>query len=253
MQDNIVSILFIIAYLTIIWILLLKIISQNYKDFKRRKNEWKWIFIAYFLLGFGDLFHLGFRIYIFFSGISPNTVFSNMTIGLGFIISGITMTYFYIAIFHAWSEMYGDSYSTPKKRLIYAVILYLTFLLRIGLVALPFNHYFEGDPTGDFGFDFRIITAIPTYIIGTISVYLLFRDSKSERKKEDDDTFKKDDANYKASIWYLVSYFSYSLTILFVAIFPITGLFMIPKTIAYLIAFYYHYTYILNCPIKNCD
>jgi hypothetical protein len=52
--------------------------------------------------------------------------------------------------------------------------------------------------------------------------------------------------NYKAAIWFLVSYATYSVTLFLVAIYPLTGMFMIPKTIAYVIAFFYHYKNLLN-------
>jgi hypothetical protein len=250
-QDNLGSIIFIIIYLSIIWFFLIKLILQNYQKFKARTKEWKWIFVAYFLLGFGDLFHLGFRIYIFFAGLGPDTHFTNLTIGMGYIISGITMTYFYIAIFHAWISMYGKQFSDPKKIRIYTIILYLAFITRLGLMTLPFNHWYEGDATIDFGFDFRIITSLPIYVIGILSVYLLYRDSKAKLKTQSSNASGKDKANLNASIWYVISYISYSITMFFVSFIPLTGLFMIPKTIAYLVAFYFHYRYILNQPLKE--
>jgi hypothetical protein len=248
MQDNMGSIGFMIFYLVIIWIFLIKLIIQNAKNgrIKNKSNAWKWIFAAYFLLGFGDLFHLGFRIYNYFAGLTVGDPFYMITLGLGYVISGLTMTYFYVAIFHAWGSTYGETYSTSSKIKMFTIILYLAFLLRVILMLLPYNHWFEGDGTIDFGFDFRWITAIPIYIVGIISVYLLFKDSKSEMKENKGIDPQVNRGNFYASIWYLVSYVSYSITLFFVAIFPLTGLFMIPKTIAYLVAFFYHYKTMLN-------
>lgn len=244
MQDNMGSIVFILAYLIIIWIFLLKLLIQG--KFKNKDKAWKWTFMAYFLLGFGDLFHLGFRIYVFFAGLAPDDPFTDLAIGSGYIISGLTMTYFYIAIFHSWVFIYGEKYSTPSKIKNFTIILYSAFLIRIILMFLPFNHWFEGDATVDFGFDFRIITAIPIYIIGIISVYILFRDSRSERNEFTGINIDRNRGNFMASIWYVISYISYSFTLFLVAIIPLTGLFMIPKTIAYLVAFFYHYKNMLN-------
>ena len=248
MQDNMGSIGFMIIYLVIIWIFLIKLVIQNAKDgkFKKHNNAWKWIFAAYFLLGFGDLFHLGFRIYNYFRGFTVGDPFYMITLGLGYIISGLTMTYFYIATFHAWSYSYGKSYSTPAKIKFFTIILYVAFILRVILILLPYNHWFEGDGTIDFGFNFRWITAIPIYIIGIISVYLLFKDSRSEMKENKGIDPQLNSGNFHASIWYMVSYVTYSITLFLVAIFPLTGLFMIPKTIAYLVAFFYHYKTMLN-------
>ena len=248
MQDNMGSISFMIFYLVIIWIFLIKLIIQNVKDgkYKKRNSTWKWIFAAYFLLGFGDLFHLGFRIFNYFAGLSEGDSFYMITLGLGYIISGLTMTYFYIAIFHAWSSTYGKIYSTPPKVKIFTIILYLAFIFRVVLILLPYNHWFEGDGRIDFGFDFRWITAIPIYIIGILSVFLLFKDSKSEMKEKKGVDPQINRGNFHASIWFVVSYVSYSITLFLVANYPLTGLFMIPKTIAYLVAFFYHYKTPLN-------
>ncbi|MFX0024222.1 MAG: hypothetical protein ACFE9S_17985 [Candidatus Hermodarchaeota archaeon] len=248
MQDNMGSIGFMIFYLVIIWIFLIKLIINNARGgkFKSRNIAWKWIFIAFFLLGFGDLFHLGFRIFNYFAGFSDGDPFYMITLGLGYIISGLTMTYFYVAVFHAWASIYGETYSTPSKIRMFTIILYIAFIARVILMFLPFNHWFEGSGTVDFGFDFRWITAIPIYIVGIISVFLLFKDSRIEMKEQKGIDPQINRGNFHASIWYIVSYVSYSITLFLVAIFPLTGLFMIPKTIAYLVAFFYHYKTILN-------
>ncbi len=247
-QDNMGSIIFMITYIVIIWIILIKLFVKNLRvnPFKERTGFWKWTFLAYFLLGFGDLFHLGFRIYIYFAGFGPDEPFTNITIGSGYIISGLTMTYFYVAIFHSWSLIYGEKYSRPHKIKLYKIILYLAFILRIFLMFLPYNHWFEGNATVDFGFDFRIITALPIYIIGIISMFLLLKDSKAEMRNPTGIDINLNKSNYKATIWFLVSYVTYSFTILFVANYPLTGMFMIPKTIAYIVAFFYHYKNMLN-------
>ncbi len=247
-QDNLGSIIFIIFYLTTIWLFLGKIIFSNWKkhSFKTHPPEWKWIFAAYFLLGFGDIFHLGSRILVYFAGWGPDDYLTNLLVGSGLIITGITMTYFYIAIFHAWSKIYGESHSSSQKIKLFTIILYTSFIARIILVLLPYNRWYEGDPTIDFGFNFRFISNIPIYIVGLLSVYLLIKSSNAERKIDSKINAEINRGNFWASISYLVSYACYTITILFVDIYPLTGMFMIPKTIAYLVAFYFHYTAILN-------
>jgi len=202
--------------------------------------------MAYFLLALGDMFHLGFRINNYFAGLSVGNSFYMITLGLGYIISGLTMTYFYIAIFHAWVLLYSETYSTPNKVKIFTTILYIAFIFRVILTLLPYNHWFEGDGTVDFGFNFRLISSIPIYIIGIISVGLLFKDSRSELRENTGIDYQLNRGNFYASIWYIVSFVTYSITIFFVAILPLTGLFMIPKTIAYIVAFFYHYKVLLN-------
>lgn len=248
MEDSYGSILFAFAYLAIIWIFLLIIIFKNLSkgNFKNRDNTWKWTFLAYLLLASGDAFHLGARIILFFMGISSSDQIYHIIIGTGYLVSGISMTYFYISIFHSWASLYGKEYSSPKKIKLYITILYAAFVLRLILLFLPYNQWFGGNPTVDFGFNFRIITAIPLYIIGIISVMLLFKDSNTEKKKSTGIDEKINRANFYASIWFLISYVCYSITLFLVVDYPITGMFMIPKTIAYIIAFFYHYKGILN-------
>ena len=85
MQDNLESIIFIIFYLTVIWYFLISIIHKNIKEksFKSQDQIWKWTFLSYFLLAFGDMFHLGFRIYIYFAGLGPDEHFTNVWVGAG--------------------------------------------------------------------------------------------------------------------------------------------------------------------------
>lgn len=248
MQDNLFSIIFVIFYLMVIWVFLFKLILKTRREnsFNEKPIYWKWSFSAYFLLAFGDLFHLGFRIIVYFAGWGPDYYLTNILFAIGYIITGITMTYFYIAIFHMWSAIYGDSYSTPSTIYILMIIEYAAFLARIFLIFLPFNRWYQGDATVDFGFDFRIISSIPIYVVGIITVYLLLTSSRKELKNPKNIDPELNKGNFNASIWYIVSYVTYSITNFFVAIYPLTGLFMIPKTIAYLLAFYYHYKSMLN-------
>lgn len=248
MQDNWGTISFLIFYLAFIWIFLFIIIIKNLKNktFKQKSSVWKWIFLAYFLLAFGDIFHLGFRIYLFLANIEFNSDLTKLLLGTGYVITGITMTYFYIAFLHAWSKLYGNKYSKPSSIKTYFAIAYLAFIIRILLILLPYNHYFDFDPPLDFGFDFGIITSIPLYVIGFITIGLMFKSSKAEKNEFTGINININKANYIASVWFIVSFICYSFTTFLVVYFPLTGMFMIPKTVAYLIALYYHYKYVLK-------
>lgn len=248
MQDNWGSIAFLILYLGIIWTLLFIIIIKNIKNhsFKQRDNVWKWTFLAYFLLAFGDNFHLGFRIYIFFGNLDFNSEFTKFLFGTGYIATSITMTYFYVAFLHVWAKLYGKKYSTPNKVKNYFVIIYIAFIIRVILIFLPYNHWYDYEPALDFGFDFGIITSIPLYVIGLVTVGLMYKSSKAEARNPSGINPDWNKSNYKASLWFMVSFICYTITLVTVVYIPVTGLFMIPKTIAYLIAMYYHYKYLLN-------
>ena len=117
MNDNWGTISFLIFYLVVIWSYLLLTIIKHIKagSLKKQNDIWKWTFTAYFLLAFGDIFHLGFRIFIFLAGIPQESDLTKMLLGTGYIITSITMTYFYIALFHAWVKLYGEKYSNPAR------------------------------------------------------------------------------------------------------------------------------------------
>lgn len=242
------SILFSISYLVIIWSVLLKTSIENFRTdmFKKRDATWKWTFIAYFLLGFGDIFHLGSRIYLFFSPGGFDTPSAELLLGWGSIITGITITYFYLAIFHAWEHMYDETYSTEQRQK-YFFILYGAFVTRLLLMALPYNHWFGGNARGNLDFNFSLITSIPLYIVGILTIYLLLKTSTAE-KAHPSETINSywNEGNYKASLAYLFSYIMFSLTLFLSETYPLAGVFMIPKTVAYLVALYYHYTRILT-------
>jgi hypothetical protein len=234
----------------VIWAFLIWILIENRSKIKERNKVWKLIFIGYFFLAFGDIFHLGFRIFMFFAGIDIESELAGNLFGYGFIITSITMTYLYIELFRAWKEIYGSIYSTTNRILLFELIIDVAFILRIVLLLNPYNHWFDVDPVWEFGFDFRILSAIPFYIIGLIAVGLLLKDSLAEKRNPTGINQDWNEGNYKASIWFIISYAFYSITTFLVIYIPATGMAMLPKTIAYLVALYYHYKYLFKKTIE---
>lgn len=249
MPQSLGAILFMIFYLGILWFFLAKIIVQNLRQntFNQRGAVWKWTLVAYFLLGFGDIFHLGSRIFVFFVPFQMTTAFATRLVETGSIITGITVTYFYIALLHMWKHVYGDHSFNPQKIRIFFILAYSTFIARVVLLLLSYTGWFGGDVNILFGFNTRILSDIPIYIIGFLTIGLLLHSSKIEKTHSTAGIDSlRNQGNYKASLWFIVSYVMFSFTVFLVGTYPIAGLFMIPKTIAYLIAFYYHYTTILT-------
>ncbi|MFX0148321.1 MAG: hypothetical protein ACFE8E_11330 [Candidatus Hodarchaeota archaeon] len=248
MEDNWGTISFLIFYLAFIWIFLALAIIKGLRShtLNQKSSVWKWTFLSYFFLAFGDVFHLGFRIFLFLAEVPLESELFKLLLGIGYVVTGVTMTYFYIALLHAWSKLYGEKYSSPSKIKLYLGISYVAFITRIILILLPYNHWFDYIPPLDFGFDFRIITSIPLYVIGFITVGLLFKDSKAEKNEFTGINININKANYMASIWFIVSFACYSITLFGVVYISLLGLFMIPKTVAYLVALYYHYKYLLK-------
>jgi len=249
MEDNIFTISFLIAYLVVVFGTLLIVLIKNKKTGHKFTfiDTWTAIFLAYFLLGFGDIFHLGSRIIIYFFNIDYTSDLARMMLGNGYIITGITMTLFYIFIHRTWEIIYAPTYSNEKTVKILRIILLLAFIARLIFLFMPQNNWFL-DPAipGEVYHPFRLISSIPLYIIGIIPVYLLLVDSLKEKKSSGKIEQKLIKSSYNAAIWFLVSYGCYTITIVFVSIFPIAGMFMIPKTIAYLIALFYYYKNVLT-------
>ncbi|MFC1670613.1 hypothetical protein ACFL20_09480 [Spirochaetota bacterium] len=248
MKDNIASITFCICYLLVIWAVMIKAYADGRKKgpIKERPACWKWVFIAYFLLAFGDIFHLAPRVYIYAKGLLPMDIVTRNLLGPGYIISSITMTYLYIALTHAWIDIFGEKYSTRKQNRNLLIIMYVTFVIRIILVFHPYNSWVDRNPTGALGFDFHIISSIPLYVIGILLIVKIFQSTVKEKASPTGIDEQINDGFYKAAIWFIVSFATYTMTIGFKAFDSRFGLFMIPKTIAYLIALYYHYKTILR-------
>lgn len=246
MEDNFYSIAFLLFYLLCIWITLVFVLIRNRDKLSSRKNYWRFTFLAYFLLAFGDIFHLGSRTIIFVSGIDPNLEISRLFLGLGLILTGLTVTYFYVAFFHLWKNVFSPKYSKEAKIGFYIILIYYLFIIRILLILTPFNNWFYVDNDESYYY-FRLITNIPLYIIGISVIYLLLRDSLRELKRKEEIQIPRNlvISSFYTSILFVLSFIFYTITIFGIISIPLLGMFMIPKTIAYLIALYFHVKYIL--------
>ncbi|MFX1237338.1 MAG: hypothetical protein ACFFAS_06560 [Promethearchaeota archaeon] len=72
-------------------------------------------FYPYFLLVFGNIFHLASRTVVFITGVDSNTGLAAHAIVYGAIITGLIMIYFYISIFHLWVILYGKIILRSKE------------------------------------------------------------------------------------------------------------------------------------------
>lgn len=256
MIDNIPSILFLWSYMAIIWGNLIQIWKN--KPLKIEKS-WKMLFGAFFLLAFGDVFHLLPRTYLWYMYSFENQTAiytSSMGVfisGFGLILTGITMTFFYLLFYLFWKEQYINQRNCPglkgikEKIKIFDGIIYISILIRIILILMPWNNYGSA-PIYYFGiFSFRLITNLPLYIIGIEILYLFL---KSYNVTKDSKEIHPDinTAIKQSSIWIIVSYVMYTFPLLGINLIPLLGILMIPKTIAYLIVLYYMKKFILLNP-----
>lgn len=163
------------------------------------------------LLGVGDAFHLIPRAYALWTiGLDANVV----ALGIGKFITSITMTIFYIILYH----ILINRYKLPTKtNLTYSI--YILAIIRIVLCFFPQNAWTSLNSPVIWG----IYRNIPFMIMGILIIILSFRQAKIHNDK----TFKF------MSLAIILSFALYIPVVLFSQVIPPIGMLMIPKTLAY--------------------
>ncbi len=158
------------------------------------------------ILGAGDAFHLVPRVLNYWV---PGEW--TAALGIGKLVTSITMTVFYLLLEYARQKRYGESKG----------VLMATWVLSIARIALclfPQNQWLSADAPVSWG----IIRNIPFTIIGIMAVVLWFRSAK------DDKALKM--------MWLavLLSFGFYLPVVLWAHTVPIIGMLMLPKTVMYI-------------------
>lgn len=164
------------------------------------------------VLGFGDAFHLVPRaIALNTTGLKSYT----RSLGLGKLITSITMTIFYLILYYVWRERYkiGD-----KKGL--TLTIWTLAVLRILLVLCPENKFLTTSSPLAWG----IYRNIPFTIIGLIIIVIFYQKSRE----------KKDTAFKNLWLTIVLSFGFYLPVVLFEQSLPAIGALMVPKTCAYI-------------------
>lgn len=163
------------------------------------------------LLGAGDSFHLVPRSYALWTdGLEANAT----ALGIGKLITSITMTIFYLILYYIWRERYQI-----KERNSLTKVMWALSILRIALCLLPQNQWLLYRQPLAFG----ILRNIPFAIMG-IMIIVMFA---QETKKANDRIFRF------MSLAVGLSFGFYLPVVLFSGIAPMVGMLMIPKTMAY--------------------
>lgn len=163
------------------------------------------------LLGAGDAFHLVPRAYALWTdGLEANAA----ALGVGKLITSITMTIFYLILYDIWRERYR----IEGRKSLTGTMWTLT-ALRIILCLLPQNQWLTYRQPLFFG----VLRNIPFAIMGII-IILIFT---QETKKAGDSVFRF------MPLAVGLSFGFYLPVVLFSASLPIIGMLMIPKTLAY--------------------
>lgn len=163
------------------------------------------------VLGLGDAFHLVPRAYALNTlGLSQ---FSE-ALGIGKFITSLTMTVFYVLLYHVWRLRYQ-----VKGHLWSAVLVYTLSAVRIALCLFPQNAWTSPNAPLAWG----IWRNIPFALTGLLIIVLFFHSAKTNR----DHAF--------SLMWLTIalSFAFYIPVVLFADSVPLVGILMIPKTCAY--------------------
>ena len=162
-------------------------------------------------LGAGDAFHLIPRAFaLCTTGLENFTV----ALGVGKIITSMTMTVFYILLYYVWRLRYQVK---DQKGLTLSV--YLLSALRIILCLFPQNKWTSADAPLSWG----ILRNIPFALLGLLVIVLFYRSAKQHH----DSSFRW--------MWLTIvlSFGFYIPVVLWADTIPMIGMLMIPKTCAY--------------------
>ncbi len=205
-MQGIMETVFDIVYLSTVIILGIIILLRA-----KGRNDYKLFGLMAVILGFGDAFHLVPRsVALLGSGLEANVYY----LGVGKLITSITMTIFYVLMYHAYRYRYNVK---GQKNLMF--VIYIMAALRIILTVLPQNQWTSLNPP----LSFAIYRNIPFAILGLIIIVLYYRAARDFN----DNKFK----NMYLSI--VLSFAFYLPVVLFSGIYPLFGALMIPKTMAY--------------------
>jgi hypothetical protein len=198
--------IFDVLYLTIVITMGIQMI-KNAKGMK----QYRLFGIMAIILGAGDAFHLVPR------AVALNTTgLENFTValGIGKFITSITMTVFYVILYHVWR----NRYKIQGKKALTAVV-YVLALIRVVLCLFPQNAWTSAQAPLSWG----IYRNIPFAMLGVLIIVLFYQSAKQNK-----------DVLYRY-MWLTIvlSFAFYIPVVLWADSLPIIGMMMIPKTCAY--------------------
>lgn len=190
---------------------LITVVTLGFIMIKRSEGNKQYLLfgIMAVTLGFGDAFHLVPRAVALCTTGLDNYI---APLGIGKLITSITMTIFYVLMYYAYRERYSVSGESSLTISVWALAI-----ARIILCLFPQNGWTSADAPLAWG----IYRNIPFTILGIIIVVLYYRASRND----------------KAFRWMylsiIISFACYIPVVLFADSIPIIGMLMIPKTCAY--------------------
>ena len=195
---------------------------------KRKDKAGLWMGIATLTLGFGDAFHLVPRILAYF--LSADLT---LYLGIGKLVTSITMTVFYVLIYHVFIQAYHfgkdkfvKTYRLPLDGVTMGI--YGLAILRIALCAFPQNDWTNGGSVLAWG----IGRNVPFLLLGIVIV-VLYAVKRKEIK-----------SLRPVWLWITLSFAFYIPVVVGAGAVPVLGMLMLPKTICYvlIVASFVRYT-----------
>lgn len=159
------------------------------------------------LLGCGDAFHLVPRVLNYWTDGDYTAA-----LGIGKLVTSITMTLFYILIEYARRERYKIN---GEKGVLASV--WILGIIRIALCCFPQNGWTSAEPSLLWG----ILRNIPFALLGILTVVLWLRSAKNDKPLK--------------LMWLAItlSFLFYIPVVLFAQTMPMIGMLMLPKTCMY--------------------
>lgn len=160
------------------------------------------------MLGCGDAFHLVPRVLNYWADGDYTAA-----LGIGKLITSITMTVFYLLMEYARRERYYVHGEKPTM-----IAVWTLSIVRIFLCCFPQNQWTSTEPSQQWG----ILRNIPFAVLGILTVVMWFRSAKQDK------TFK--------FMWLAVtmSFLFYIPVVLLAQSIPLIGMLMLPKTCMYI-------------------
>lgn len=177
----------------------------------RGKRQYKLFGIMAVTLGLGDAFHLVPRaLALCTTGLENYTE----ALGIGKLITSVTMTAFYILLYYVWRLRYQVK---GRKGITWSV--YILSALRIILCLFPQNAWTSADAPLSWG----IYRNIPFALLGLLVIILFYKSARDHK-----------DLPFRF-MWLTIvlSFGFYIPVVLFADTIPLLGMLMIPKTCAY--------------------
>ena len=176
---------------------------------KAENRTKKMMGLAALILGCGDAFHLIPRVLNYY-------VEADFTasLGIGKLITSISMTVFYLLLYYIWLSHYGE-----KENKKVTVFLWILLIIRAVLCLFPQNGWLENSTDLAWG----IIRNIPFVLLGAVICALFFQ------KRRTDGVFRF------FWLYILLSFLFYIPVAAGAGLLPMLGMLMLPKTICYIL------------------